>query len=80
MPKQADMVNHPPHYTSDMENALGRHLSPGEVVIIPTIRVNMEPKRWKKSQPAGSQMEDKVKWAVEILKQYAPQHLKNTTL
>jgi len=30
---------------------------------------------WSKAQPAGQRVEDKVKYAIEILKQYAPERL-----
>lgn len=30
---------------------------------------------WSKSQPAGQRVEDKVKWAVELLELYAPERL-----
>lgn len=30
---------------------------------------------WTKSQPAGARVEDKVKWATEILAMYAPDRL-----
>lgn len=31
---------------------------------------------WSRSQPTGQRVQDKVDWAVEILKQYAPEKLK----
>lgn len=31
---------------------------------------------WSKSQPSGTRVEDKVTWAMEILKMYAPQMIK----
>jgi len=30
---------------------------------------------WSKAQPAGQRVEDKVEYAIEILKQYAPERL-----
>jgi hypothetical protein len=30
---------------------------------------------WSKSQPAGQRVADKVSWALEILKLYAPERL-----
>ena len=32
---------------------------------------------WSKAQPAGQRVEDKVAYAIEILKQYAPERLVN---
>ena len=32
---------------------------------------------WSRSQPAGTRVEDKVEWAIQILKQYKPEELKN---
>lgn len=32
---------------------------------------------WSKYQPAGQRMEDKVQYAIEILKQYKPELLKD---
>jgi hypothetical protein len=31
---------------------------------------------WSRSQPAGTRVEDKIKWAIQILEQYAPQMIK----
>lgn len=31
---------------------------------------------WTKSQPAGTRVEDKIEWAIQILKTYAPQMIK----
>lgn len=30
---------------------------------------------WSKSQPAGQRVEDKVEWAIELLRQYRPEAL-----
>lgn len=35
---------------------------------------------WSKCQPAGQRVEDKVKWAVELLLLYAPQKLRPAEL
>jgi len=35
---------------------------------------------WSKAQPAGQRVEDKVTWAVELLKLYAPELLKETSV
>lgn len=66
-----------------MEAKLGRFLLPGEEVhhlngVRDDNRLeNLE--LWTRSQPAGSRVEDKVKWAIELLTEYAPRHLLNTT-
>lgn len=39
-------------------------------------RSNLE--LWSKSQPGGQRVEDKVAWAVELLKLYAPEYLKES--
>ena len=33
---------------------------------------------WSKAQPQGQRVEDKVKYAIEILTQYAPEVLRNS--
>lgn len=33
---------------------------------------------WSKSQPAGQRVEDKVAWAIDLLKKYAPHELRVT--
>jgi hypothetical protein len=33
---------------------------------------------WSKSQPSGQRIPDKVEWAIELLKTYAPERLKET--
>ena len=34
---------------------------------------------WSKAQPAGQRVEDKVVYALEILRQYAPEYLNEVT-
>ena len=62
-----------------MEQYLGRALLPGENVHHKNgVRhdnslSNLE--LWSKVQPAGQRVEDKVEWAIEILKTYRPEIL-----
>ncbi len=62
-----------------MEQMIGRELLPNESVHHKNgIRNDNRPENlelWSKAQPAGQRVEDKVEYALEILRLYAPEHL-----
>ena len=64
-----------------MQEMIGRPLVKGETVHHKNgIRNDNRPENlelWSESQPYGQRVEDKVAYALEILKQYAPERLVN---
>lgn len=62
-----------------MANKIGRPLLPGENVHhINGVRDDNRPENlelWVTSHPKGQRVEDKVEWAVEMLRRYAPERL-----
>ena len=62
-----------------MEQIIGRRLLINETVHHKNgIRNDNRPENlelWSKAQPAGQRVEDKVKYAIEILELYAPEYL-----
>ena len=67
-----------------MEQQLGRYLLPDEEVHHKnTDRSDNDPRNlelWTRSHPSGSRVSDKVEWAVNLLRLYAPELLQSTTL
>lgn len=62
-----------------MERHLGRELLPTEEVHHKNGQRSdnrlEQLELWSHSQPCGQRVEDKVAWAIELLKLYAPEHL-----
>jgi hypothetical protein len=63
-----------------MEEKIGRHLLPGETVHHKNgVRHDNDPDNlelWSSSHPYGQRVEDKVRWAVDLLALYAPEMLR----
>ena len=64
-----------------MEQKLGRRLTKSESVHhVNGKRADNRPENlelWSKSQPSGQRVDDKVAWAIEILRSYSPGSLRN---
>lgn len=64
-----------------MEQKLGRRLTKAESVHhVNGNRADNRPENlelWSKSQPSGQRVDDKVAWAIEILRSYSPGSLRN---